>query len=200
MAAVTRPKQSFDELWDGLLDVDDGFTGEIVNGEIRTHPRPGPPHLEASAAMSAILGGAFQFGFGGGPGGWVILAEPRIRFGEECRVPDFAGWRKERYVRPHGSRPYEVSPDWVCELLSKATAVEDRTEKLPLYAKHGVRHAWILDAIAQTLEVLRLDGDQWLLAKTFGADAKIRAEPFEAIEIDLTLLWGPRPTSNPEDG
>ena len=129
----------------------------------------------------------------------MILAEPRIRFGDECRVPDFAGWRKERYVRPDGSGPYEVVPDWVCELLSKSTAVEDRTEKLPLYAKHGVRYAWILDAIAQTLEVFRLEGGCWLLAQTFGADAKVRAEPFDAIEIDLTLFWGPRPASNDEE-
>lgn len=149
--------------------------------------------------MSAILGGAFQFGFGGGPGGWVTLAEPRIRFGDECRVPDFAGWRRERYLRPDASRPYEVTPDWVCELLSKSTAVEDRTEKLPLDAKHGVRHAWILDPIAQTLEVFLLEGDHWVLAQTFGADATVRAEPFEAIAMDLTLLWGPRPTSNDDE-
>jgi len=121
----------------------------------------------------------------------VILDEPRIRFGDECRVPDLAGWCRERYVRPDGG-PYEVSPDWVCELLSKSTAVEDRTEKLPLHAKHGVRHAWVLDAIAQTLEVLQLDGGRWVVAQTFGGDARVRAEPFEAIEIDLALVWGPR--------
>jgi Uma2 family endonuclease len=155
-------------------------------------PRPGAPHLEASSGLGVILGGPFQFGFGGGPGGWVILDESRIRFGDECRIPDIAGWRRERYLRPKESRPYDVMPDWVCELLSKSTAVEDRTEKLPLHAKYGIRYAWVIDAIAQTLEVLRLEGERWVVAQTFGGDARVRAEPFEAIEIELSLIWGPR--------
>jgi hypothetical protein len=192
MVAVPRSRRSFEELWKALLDVPEGDSAEIVGGTIRTHPRPGAPHLEASSGLGVLLGGPFQFGFGGGPGGWVILDEPRIRFGDDCRVPDLAGWHKVRYARPVDSRPYEVMPDWVCELLSRSTAVEDRTEKLPLYAKHGIRHAWVIDAIAQTLEVLRLEAGSWVLAQTFGGDAKVRAEPFEAIEIDLALIWGPR--------
>jgi putative restriction endonuclease len=199
MAAKTERALSFDKLWEALESVPEGYVGEIVGGAIRMNPRPAAPHLEASSGLGVILGGPFHFGFGGGPGGWVILDEPRIRFGDECRVPGLAGWRRERYIRPEEG-PYEVVPDWVCELLSKSTAVDDRTEKLPLYAKHGVRHAWILDAVAQTLEVLRLEHGRWIVAQTFGGDAKVRAEPFEAIEIDLTLVWGPRAKPDRDDG
>ena len=188
--------RSFDELWDALEDVPEGFTGEIVGGTVRMNPRPGPPHIEASSGLGALVTGAFRFGIGG-PGGWVILDEPRIRFGNECRVPDIAGWRRERYARPEAG-PYVVVPDWICEILSKSTAVEDRTEKLPLYAKHGARHVWIVDAVAQTLEVLRLEEGRWIVAQTFGGDAKVRAEPFDAIEIDLALVWGPRSESDDE--
>lgn len=197
MAAKTQPARSFEELWQALVEVPEGLIGEIVDGAVRTNPRPGPPHVEASSGLGIVLGGPFQFGFGGGPGGWVILDEPRVRFGDECRVPDIAGWRRDRYTRPE-TGPYEVIPDWICELLSTSTAVEDRTEKLPLYAKHGVNHVWVIDAIAQTLEVLRLEGGRWVVAQTFGGDAKVRAEPFGAIEIDLALLWGPR--TAPDDG
>jgi hypothetical protein len=191
MAVATPRGRSFEELWSALEDVPEGLVGEIVAGAIRVSPRPGPAHLEASSGLGVLLGGPFQFGFGGGPGGWVILDEPRVRFGEECRVPDLAGWRTDRYRRPDAG-PYEVAPDWVCELLSVSKAVEDRTEKLPLYAAHGVRHAWVIDAVAQTLEVLRLEGARWTIAQTFGGDARVRAEPFEAIEIELALVWGPR--------
>ena len=41
----------------------------------------------------------------------------------------------------------------------------------------------------QTLEVYRLDGDTYRLVGTHGGAAKVRAEPFEAAEIDLALLW-----------
>jgi hypothetical protein len=41
----------------------------------------------------------------------------------------------------------------------------------------------------QYLEVLRLDGETYRILGTHFADAKVRAEPFDAIELDLTVLW-----------
>jgi len=38
----------------------------------------------------------------------------------------------------------------------------------------------------RTLEVLRLDGDGY---RTVRGDARVRAEPFDAIELELALLW-----------
>ena len=101
-------------------------------------------------------------------------------------------------------RSLDVPEGWTGEIVDgevvanprPAAPRDDRTKKLPLYARHNVRHVWLLDAIAQTLEVYRLDGDLWRLAQTFGGDAKVRAEPFELIEIDLTLLWGPTRTGD----
>ena len=49
----------------------------------------------------------------------------------------------------------------------------------------------------RTLEVYRREGASWVLAATHADDAIVRAEPFDAIEIDLLRLWGeerPAPT------
>jgi hypothetical protein len=43
--------------------------------------------------------------------------------------------------------------------------------------------------VAQTLEVLRLADGTYLLAVTFGGRDRVRAEPFEAIELELGALW-----------
>lgn len=107
------------------------------------------------------------------------------------RVPDLAGWRTERFVAPENG-PYVVTPDWICEVLSPGTVRTDRIEKMPLYAVHGVRHLWLLDPVAQTLEVYRLQDGSWMSVATYGGDAKVRAEPFDAIELNLTLVWGPK--------
>jgi Uma2 family endonuclease len=84
---------------------------------------------------------------------------------------------------------FELSPDWVCEVLSPSTASLDRTKKLFVYAREKVGHMWIVDPLARTLEILRLDGDTYRIAAVAEGDAKVRAEPFEAIELDLAILW-----------
>ncbi len=181
--------RTFEQLWAALEQVPEDCLGEIVAGDIETTPRPNPPHTDAASDLGGLLTAWFRFAIGG-PGGWVIRDEPRIRFGDEIRVPDLAGWRAERFESPP-SGPYLVIPDWICEVLSARTARVDRTEKMPLYARHEVRHLWLLEPVLQTLEVYRLHTDGWFLAGAFGADAKVRAEPFDAMEIDLTLIWGP---------
>jgi Uma2 family endonuclease len=155
------------------------------------------PHAMAATDLSGLLTGWFRFG-NGGPGGWRIVFEPRIRFGDEIRVPDVAGWRAERFVAPD-TGPATVIPDWVCELLSPRTKRSDRIEKLPLYAHHGVKHVWLVDAAVQTLEIYRLQGESWILVATHGGDDKVRAGPFDAVELDLTMVWGPKRDEPTED-
>ena len=50
-------------------------------------------------------------------------------------------------------------------------------------------HLWLVDPIARTLEVYRLEGGRWVVIATHGDDAVVKAEPFEAIELELGALW-----------
>ena len=84
-----------------------------------------------------------------------------------------------------------LAPDWVCEILSKSTASIDRVRKLPIYAREKVSHAWIVDPSAHTLEVFRREGSTWVLVSAFVNDTLVRAEPFDAIELELGALWTP---------
>lgn len=176
--------------WDDLLDVEEGYVGEIVDGELRVHPRPGAPHAETTSDLGGLLTPPFRFGRGG-PGGWVIVHEPRVAFGDEIRVPDLAGWHSERYQRPVQG-PYSVVPDWICEVLSPGTAVTDRTEKLPLYAHCAVPFLWLVDPVGCSLEAYRLQADAYLLIVTARGNGQLRVPPFDAIELELGLLWGDR--------
>jgi Uma2 family endonuclease len=176
--------------WEDLLSVPEGMVGEIVNGELVMHPRPAAPHLETASDLGGLLTGWFRFGRGG-PGGWVIIDEPRVAFGRDIRVPDLGGWRKERYQRPT-SGPYTVLPDFVAEVLSRGTAVEDRTEKLPLCARHGVPFLWLIDPVACSLEAYRLESAGYLLVIVARGRGVLRVPPFDAVELELELLWGDR--------
>ncbi len=181
---------SFDEIYARYEALPEGTKAEIVAGgtEIRMLPRPRAGHIKASSQLGASLVGPYGFGSSQGPGGWVILDEPDVRFGNEIRAPDLAGWRVERYEEPDDG-PFLVVPDWICEVLSPTTTRYDRGEKLPLYARHRVSHVWLVDPALQTLEVYRREGELWLLLGTHSGDTKIRAEPFDALELDLGALW-----------
>jgi hypothetical protein len=65
----------------------------------------------------------------------------------------------------------------------------DRTRKLKHYARVKVGWIWLVDPVMRTVEVLQLQGDDWMLAATSGGDEKARLAPFDAVEIDLAILW-----------
>ena len=164
------------------------MVAELIHGVLHTNPRPASPHAAATTALGEELGPPFKRGRGG-PGGWIILDEPEIHLGDNVLVPDMAGWRRERMPAIAEVPFFTLPPDWVCEVLSKSTAKLDKSEKLPLYAEHRVAHAWLIDPILRTLEVLRLEGGRWSILATHKDDARVRAEPFDAIELDLSVLW-----------
>src|SRR5262249_17827874 len=125
----------------------------------------------------------------GGPGGWLILMETELHLGDDIVVPDLAGWRRERLPILPDAAFNTGPPDWVCEGLSKATEGFDRLEKRPTYAASGVKHAWLVHPRRRTLEVFRLRGKKWIeTAVHYDAD-RVRIEPFDAIELDLSRLW-----------
>jgi Uma2 family endonuclease len=82
-------------------------------------------------------------------------------------------------------------PDWACEVISPSTGRIDRSRKMRIYAREGVRHLWFVDPLARTLEVYRLDAGRWIVAATHGGDDVVRAEPFDAVELALDRWWMP---------
>jgi Uma2 family endonuclease len=166
----------------------DTVVGELISGTLHASPRLMFPHALAATRLGAELGSPFDRGRDG-PGGWYILGKPELHFGEDVLVPDLAGWRKERMPQAPRTAATSLAPDWVCEVLSPSTAALDRAVKLPVYAREGVRHVWLLDPLARTLEHFRLEEARYLLLVTHSGPARVRVEPFEAIELELAWLW-----------
>jgi Uma2 family endonuclease len=163
--------------------------GEIVAGTLYVSPRPAGPHTTAATRLGIELGGPFDRARGG-PGGWLLFDEPELHLGGDVLVPDLTGWRRERMPQPPRTAFYTLAPDWLCEVLSPSTQALDRAVKLPVYAREGVRHVWLVDPVARTLEVYVLRGEHYVLLVTHTGNARVRAEPFEAVELELPYLWG----------
>ncbi len=177
-------------LYEQLEALPEGLTGEILDGQLYTQPRPAGPHALAAAALGAELFGPFHLGRGG-PGGWWVLLEPELHFlrDTEVEVPDLAGWRRQRMPQIPSGHRFEVVPDWVCEILSSSTASKDREIKMPIYAKYGVAHAWLLDPRTRAVEAYVLHNGRWQNIGQFAGDSAVQIPPFEAVPIDLAALW-----------
>jgi Uma2 family endonuclease len=112
-----------------------------------------------------------------------------LHFRADVLVPDIAGWRRERLPAPPAAAHITLAPDWLCEVLSPSTETVDRLKKLKIYAREGVGYVWLVNPLLQTLEVLRLESQQWPLVGAHEGGARVRAEPFAAIELELGALW-----------
>jgi len=185
MSESARKRPAYKDLY----KIPENMTGEIINGELVVTPRPSRKHGYSTTALGAAVVPSYQFGRGGGLGGWVIIIEPEIGFGENIMVPDIAGWKEDRYPEEEPHNWISVVPDWICEVLSPNTLRVDKVRKMPIYARHGVPYFWLIDPAAETLDVFRLASGQWTLLGTYVEDDKVRAEPFGEIEINLSDLW-----------
>ncbi len=192
MSAATRRATYAD-----LLAVPEHLVAEILDGELFTFPRPALRH----ARVATKLGGTLDAQFDGPPGpdragGWLFLDEPEHHLGDDDLVPDLAGWRLERMPEVPDGVGCTLAPDWVCEVLSPSTATVDRTRKMRIYAREGVRHLWLIDPLVRTVEVFRLEAGRWVVASTHGGDEALRAEPFDAVALDPSRWW-PTPAAPP---
>jgi len=174
--------------YEDVLNAPEHKVAEILDGELFLSPRPAPRHAVAHSRLLGALGRPFDDGVGG-PGGWWILTEPELHFGEQVVVPDLAGWRRERLPAMPEEAFFSLAPDWVCEVLSPSTGRIDRGRKLRIYAEAGVAHAWLVNPLERTLEVLRLREGAWTIVAVCSDSDAVRIEPFEAIDLELGRLW-----------
>ncbi len=185
MAAPARRPATYED----VLAAPDHLIAEVIAGDLRLTPRPGKPHAMAATALGEELGPPFRRGRGG-PGGWLFVFEPELHLGADILVPDFAGWRRERMPQVIADDPFfTLAPDWLAEIISPSSAKFDRTDKLRSYARAEVNWVWLIDPTQHTLEVLQLRPDGWSLRGTWRDEERGRAEPFDAIELELGALW-----------
>ncbi len=179
------------EVWQGYLDAPENSVAEILGGELYVMPRPRPRHASVAGRLRRRLG-VFDDPDEGEPGGWVILAQPELHLSAVDRpvVPDIAGWRRATISEDFLDPPaIELTPDWICEVLSDRTRAIDRVKKPRIYHRAGVSFVWHVDPEARTLEVFRRETERWTLLLEAESEERVRAAPFEEVELDLGRYW-----------
>ena len=180
MAPVARTPRNSPEVEAAFGKAPGTMVAEILDGELFLSPRPHPRHGRATDNLGHQLDGPFDSGVGGA-GGWTSPIEPELHPGPrpDKVVPDIAGWRRERFP---ADALEEGTPAYLRAGRGKKTRIDRR---------EGVERCWLVNPIARTLEPYRLQRGRRTHLETREGNAKVRAEPFHAVELDLALLWSP---------
>src|SRR5205809_5453135 len=164
---------------------DDGLRYEIVDGLLFAEPSPRRAHQNAVGNLFVILhahvrahdlGEVYVAPFD-------VILDPRTTV-----VPDLVFVVRDR-LEIIAERGVEGAPDLLVEVLSPGTARRDRVRKLNAYARHGVRHYWLLDPEAKTGEAFELVDGAYRLAAAVGGDDEFRPGVFPGLAISLPILF-----------
>lgn len=85
--------------------------------------------------------------------------------------------------------PVTVRPDWVAEILS-TNKRNNLIKKKRVYRRHQVPHYWIIDPAEQMLAVYRWTSEGYVEILAAERGERVRAEPFEAIPLEVGVLFG----------
>lgn len=186
--------------YDDVLSAPANMIAEVLFGTLYTQARPAIPHTRTGTRLGYLLGGHFDTD-DEGPDTWQLLDEPELHLGREpdIIVPDLAGWRGARAQQVPADGPWiGLAPDWACEIISPSTQARDRGVKLDIYLREQVGHVWLVDPIAETLEVYRHGGAHWIRCALYAGNAAVHAEPFDSFELQLTKIWRRPPPPSPD--
>ena len=188
MATPSRPKLAT-ALDLGELPAHDRH--EIVAGAIVEKAAPSAEHSFAESRLGGLLHGFNRRPGRRGPGGWWILTEIHVEYvAGELYCHDAAGWRHERCPdRPTGW-PLRARPDWVCEIISPKHERQDLVVKPRTLHAAGVPHYWALHPEERMLLVHRWAAAGYTVVMTATSGDIVRAEPFDALELDVSELFG----------
>src|SRR3990172_8284653 len=164
---------------------DDGRRYEILHGELEVSPAPAPRHQGVSGNLFVILHTHVQ----------------ERRLGRVYHAPIDVILALDSIVQPdlvfvtagRGSivteRAIEGAPDLAVEILSPWSERRDRVAKAELYARYGIRHYWIADPVARTLEVYEAAGAEYRRVATHEGATTVHTSLFPDLEIDLGRVW-----------
>ena len=164
---------------------------EVIDGELVEKGAATGEHGGTQADLVTTLNSRFGRRPGGRwPGGWWFVTEVEIVFARgQIFRPDVVGWRRERAPeRPTGT-PVTLLPDWICEILSTNRS-NDLVKKKRVYHQCQIAHYWIIDPVEQTLSVHRWGPDGYIEVLAAQRDERVRAEPFDAVELSVGVLFG----------
>jgi len=164
---------------------DDGRRYELYDGEVSEVPAPLPRHQLAMLELQASLRDYVK-----SHGGLAIVSPIDIVFNEtNVLQPDIVVFTAARRHHVHLDQPIQAPPDVAVEVLSPSTAANDRGRKLRMFERFGVTEYWMLDPVAEQIEVRRLVGGRYAAKTVTGRDGRFDSAVLPDFACDVSRLF-----------
>jgi Uma2 family endonuclease len=158
---LSTTMRSSSEPRENAMTVDDYFEGpetlnpmELIHGVVREPPAPSYGHQTLVTRVTVLLDAYVR----GRALGHVCVSPVDVVLDRDQALvlqPDvvFVSAERSRII----SDRIWGAPDLVVEVLSRRTAVRDRTEKLNWYLQYGVRECWFLDPVLRAVTIVTVE-------------------------------------------
>jgi Uma2 family endonuclease len=176
------PRVSFAELeqWP-----DDGRRYELYDGEVIVVPAPLPRHQRVVLNVQRVLDEYER-----ATGGLVFGAPFDIVLSDfDVVQPDVVFFTAERRHLLDMMKATRVPPDLAVEVVSRSTEARDRGRKMQLLARFGVPEYWIVDPVANTLEIYALDEARFRLVGTYEGTHAVQSATLRGLSFSAGRLF-----------
>jgi Uma2 family endonuclease len=128
---------------------------EYFDREIIQKPMPKGKHSAIQGEFTSFINSALRLKR-------IARAFPELRctFGGMSIVPDISVFRWDRIVRDHDGKIaniFNISPDWLIEILSPDQSQTKLVKKILFALEHGTEMAWLLDPDEEVIFIYRAD-------------------------------------------
>jgi Uma2 family endonuclease len=181
MKAV-QPTLTYPEL---RLMPDDGKRYELVDGEVFVSPSPSEKHQRVLARLHLNLGAYAERK----KLGRVYFAPFDVVFGEKTALQPDLIFVSEARLGIIGPEYILGAPDLVVEILSPHRISYDRVTKLEQYALHGVAEYWVIDPMADKIDLYERSGERYQQRASLTGDEALTTHLLPGWELPVKSLF-----------
>lgn len=169
------------EFWE-LPEPADHSKLELIKGVLYMTPPPDYPHNDAASHLNErLLEELKRCGYSGR----VFLPRTAIWVNDDTYLePDLMYLSKE--LQAQMNPRHWTRADIVFEVISPSNSVYDRSTKSDTYRAMGVRELWLIDPLAEEVEIRSFDSGK---NTVFKGEDLLRSEILPKVEIPVSALF-----------